>query len=326
MARLERRNYRFLLQDKYKEATRRVYTKEALKFIAWVEKIGERATTAADLDELMCDYVHRLYLLRPTASPVRAVYTRYGMTMLLPEYAKDGFPLTDRTIAGWRARRPSTPWPPISWNITVLIACTMSRLGHYRAGVAVLLAFHCYLRASEVVALRREDIALPGDLRLAAVGAARDIGVLRLRHTKTGTEQSVTITDKTINTLLRTVYETTVPGQFIFPFSTQSLRTWFREACHQVGLDHCGFVLHSLRHGGATRDFVSGVSIEDILVRGRWQSNKTSRRYIQSGRALMMAVQIPLKLQILAARMALDPADSMLQCTRAFSRHAVITL
>ena len=45
------------------------------------------------------------------------------------------------------------------------------------------------------------------------------------------------------------------------------------------------FTSHSLRHGRATRDFVLGVPIADIVLRGRW-------RYIQFGKALLVKLSL----------------------------------
>lgn len=50
---------------------------------------------------------------------------------------------------------------------------------------------------------------------------------------------------------------------------------------------------HSLRHGGATRLHMAGCKLEDILMRGRWESNKSARRYVQAGRAILLSVAVP---------------------------------
>jgi integrase len=306
----------FLLEDKYKEATRQAYRKAAIKFVEWMDDVGVEAVTFKDLDELMAEYVHLLYLAQPTASPTQGIYVRYGVTMLLPEVTAHGLPITDRALAGWRARKPSTPWPPLTWDITVLIACSLARHGRLHAAVAILLGFHCYLRGSEIVELRRQDVSLPGDRRLGSVGMDPNSGHLRLRQTKTGTEQAVQIFDSSVLHLLAVICKSKKPSDRVFAFSSASLRNWFQAACRRLGLQQCGYVLHSLRHGGATRDFLRGVPIGDILSRGRWESNKTSRRYIQSGKALLLAVTIPESTSTLAAKVALLPAYNVLTCAR----------
>ena len=79
-------------------------------------------------------------------------------------------------------------------------------------------------------------------------------------------------------------------NSFLFSFSLPELRRLFREACTAVGC-RTKFTLHSLRHGGATHLHLSGVPIEDVMYRGRWASNKSCRRYIQAGRALLLQMK-----------------------------------
>ena len=61
----------------------------------------------------------------------------------------------------------------------------------------------------------------------------------------------------------------------------------FKKICAQLGLSYA-YVPHSLRHGGATRWHLLRHPIEDILLRGRWSSTKSARRYIQAGRAMLL--------------------------------------
>lgn len=62
--------------------------------------------------------------------------------------------------------------------------------------------------------------------------------------------------------------------------------------------------MHSLRHGGATHDFIRGMTIEWIMFRGRWASSKSARHYIQSGRAVMLSTAVPAAMAALAAKLA----------------------
>jgi integrase len=118
----------------------------------------------------------------------------------------------------------------------------------------------------------------------------------------------VTIRDPDVLRLLQTVMRETPAGAFLFPFSTAVYRQAFKGACAAVGLGHCGFVPHSLRHGGATHDILSGTSIEDVLLRGRWASTKSARHYVQSGRALMLDLSVPGLVLLRASLLAHSPA------------------
>ena len=69
-------------------------------------------------------------------------------------------------------------------------------------------------------------------------------------------------------------------------------RSLFKRAVAALGLS-ATYVPHSLRHGGATTLYMSGVSVENIKVRGRWKRLDTCERYIQSGEAAMGVVLAP---------------------------------
>ena len=74
----------------------------------------------------------------------------------------------------------------------------------------------------------------------------------------------------------------------------RNLFTWAqRELGWTSGTEGEGvrFVPHSLRHGGASVDYISlgARRIEEILFRGRWASMQSTRHYIQQWPALTAA-------------------------------------
>ena len=88
-----------------------------------------------------------------------------------------------------------------------------------------------------------------------------------------------------VQSLLRSYLES-LPGEnaWLFPDAWTFYR-YFKLACEDLGLSS-DFVPHSLRHGGATHDYLKGLPIEDIMRLGRWI-------YIQSGRAILLSNIIP---------------------------------
>jgi integrase len=191
--------------------------------------------------------------------------------------------------------------------LAVTVAVQMVRRGQLRFGVGTLLAFDCLLRVGELAALRHEDIAFPGDARL---GAEYRVSTVSIRKAKTGRNQSVTIRESCVADLVRDVVKATKPGQPLFPGGAKAFRRAFKETCAELGISD-RYVPHSLRHGGATRLSLLGWKVEDILLRGRWESNKSARIYVKSGRAMLMAIQVPKRIGELAAVLAADPKASI---------------
>jgi hypothetical protein len=144
------------------------------------------------------------------------------------------------------------------------------------------VAFDCFLRIGEFTSLIKEDVAV-----------LKDTGVvLRLATTKTGPEQSVVVEDAVVAGLLCDHVRTLPPTSRVFRFSAAQYRKVFKRTCADLGLSG-DFVPHSLRHGGATRMYIRGAPVENVMHRGRWRSTKSARHYIQAGRALMVRNKMP---------------------------------
>ena len=95
----------------------------------------------------------------------------------------------------------------------------------------------------------------------------------------------------------------------VFDFEDASLRRLMRSVSTVIGLGATPYVPHSLRHGGATHDFLLGRGIEHVQFRGRWQSMESSRRYIQTTRALLVQNQVPTHLNDLGIQLNASLVD-----------------
>jgi integrase len=146
------------------------------------------------------------------------------------------------------------------------------------------------------------------------MGRANTGMAIILKATKTGPNQSVTIQKKCVADLLcvwmRSRYVKEAPeSSFVFPFKPDSLRRLMHNACAALNLPP--YVPHSLRHGGATHDFLTTNSIEHVQFRGRWKSMESSRRYIQTARALLADQRIPQELNKLAEKLEASIVDTL---------------
>jgi integrase len=202
---------------------------------------------------------------------------------------------------GWQRKKPAVPHPPISWELAVVMAYQMKRAGKPLYALATLLGFDCFLRNGEVVNLLRSDVADASDPRVATsyTGMA-----LRLRDTKTGKNQWVTVLNPAVIKLLRErVKSLKSPMDRLFPFSSDQFRDVFRATADNLGLSRT-YVVHSLRHGGATKAFLDGMPIAEIKKRGRWRADKSADHYIQSGPALLLQQSVPVSYSRLGQRLS----------------------
>jgi hypothetical protein len=90
--------------------------------------------------------------------------------------------------------------------------------------------------------------------------------------------------------LLTTLRGARRAGEPLFQLNLTAPLSWSR-ACRAMGLP--GLVLYQLRHGGASVDRLERRrSPQEILARGRWQSERSLRRYAKSGRLQTMLTKL----------------------------------
>jgi integrase len=285
-----------LLVSAFAPLTVQRYERALELFLVWCGGDGRSSVgKATKLDEVMADYV--LFLFESGMSRSRAEMAIGGICMLLPEM-KETWTQSSALLKGWRRKVPAVQYPPLTYDAVVLIVRSLVLAKESVAAIGVLLAFDCLLRISELLRLRKKDVARASDGRL---GAESKQMVLNLGKTKNGLNQSVIVLDTTVQKLVTWRLEQLKDDDaHLFPWSSDGFRQVFKKAVADAGLTE-DFVPHSLRHGGATRMFLAGTKVEDIVARGRWASMKSASRYIQGGRSLLLQQQMDRSLGARAA-------------------------
>ena len=281
-------------------STLKRYRQSVIHFSNWCRHHGDDTNDIDEFDELLLEYIYYLYQNKNGKS--KASTTLYGIQLYLPQ-VKLKLPRSLQALKGWNKHVPGSSYPPLTWELTVVIAVQLCRHDKYQYGVGILLAFDCFFRISELCDIKHKDIADDGDRRISSEHKGM---MIRLPTTKTGKNQWVTVEDQDVKHLVRTLLKRTKPGDKLFPFSTSSFRIHMKNVCAELGLSS-QYTPHSLRHGGATRyRHVLGWSIENVTARGRWSSSMSSRRYIQSGKALLLTMSAPPEINHLGSIMVKD--------------------
>ena len=292
------RGSRFLIEASLAPSTVKKYKQAVSLFLEWCGVHGLAIDTLEQLDDHLTDYFHDVYVTGGGVGKGLASATLYGVMKFLPR-ARGGLPTAEESLRGWMRLQEGKSYPPLTWDATVVMALQMVRHGWLRHAVAILVAFDCLLRVGELVNLRKGDVADSGDRRL---GSEYRGLALRLASTKTGPNQWVQVQDRQVQALLREVSGScSKPTDRLFPFTAADFRDKFKIVRDELGLSSL-YVPHSLRHGGAPRCHLLGWSVEDILLRGRWASVKSARRYVQAGRAMLLTMDVPLAVSQVAKR------------------------
>jgi integrase len=295
-----------LLEAGYRPDTVKRYKRAVLKFITWCATTKQDAENYDELDETLADYLQNMYEENEGKGKQLAKETLYGIYMYMPR-ASDKLFVSQRIVTRWCKGRPATSYPPLTWELAVVIAVQMVRNGYHRYGVATLLGFDCLLRVGELTALCARDISVPGDARM---GVEYHQTAVAIWNAKTGKNQSVEIQNRAVKKLVLALVSRTKPNTKLFPGGPAAYRKVFKAVCAELGLSP-KYVPHSLRHGGATRLHLLKVPLEDIMMRGRWASAKSARTYIQSGRAMLMHMSAPKAITDVAAVLASDVVGSI---------------
>ena len=303
---------RLPLQDlAIKAATLQQYTTSINKFFSHAQLTPQQFmhAPASALDWQLAVYLQHMYdASRPFDSAGKAlhaaVFFRQDLKLRLPQ--------ARQCLKGWDRNRPKASHPPLTWELTVVIACTFARAHRSAAAMAMLLGFDCYLRCGEMLRLRRCDVVLPHDSRM---GQAHTHMAVVLKEAKTGKNQSVTIASPVVGALLchwLDILPDTSPQASVFTgLNPARFRSLMREACVALGLGDTPYVPHSLRHGGATADFLRTQDIARVQFRGRWKQQVTARTYLQTARALLAAHQVPPQLNQLGITLDADLLNIM---------------
>jgi hypothetical protein len=279
-------------------------------FLQYLSINSLEAYDILELDELLNEYIIELYATGGSKS--LAAHIIYGIYFLVPSF-KNQLSISVQRLKAWNRLEPAVSHAPITYELTCLIAASMSKVDYHWCTYAVgaLVAFDCYLRVGELVNLVVSDVAVPGDARLHAGSLNYYI---RLGKTKTGRNQFVMMDNNLMGQLLMSICKGKQPSDKIFSFTA----TQFRSALHQttlsLGLHHMNFVPHSFRHGAATRDYMlNRRTLTDILFRGRWKSTESAKTYVQCGQALLLLNRVPADIASLAAAVSLRICD-VVQC------------
>jgi len=195
------------------------------------------------------------------------------------------------SVAAWNLQRPvcsRTPFP-------VLLLVAVARFSVYAAvalepwkadlwwpfGVALQAAFFGLLRPGELYRLRRRDVRLPGLRSLLAAPVA----VFTIREPKNrrfaGRLQVRAVRAPEVVEWLGWLLEDLPPDGLVWPHGPRAFGLCLEQALRFFGLSGLRLTPASLRAGGATFLFESGVSISNIRFAGSWSSERVLSHYLQ---------------------------------------------
>lgn len=191
----------------------------------------------------------------------------------------------------WDQLEPTVHHPPLPIAVLRALVVTALAWGWQQYAVALVLAFFGLLRPSELLALRRQDIALPMDHLEQAVLYLR-IGLPKTR-TRGARSQHVRIDETGIVALVQRYLKDLSPWQKIWNGSLNAFKRRL-DLLQRAVLDKPYFLPSSLRPGGATYLFRQwDESLVRLQWRGRWRSFRMLEIYVQELGAAEILIRFP---------------------------------
>ena len=236
-----------------------------------------------NLDGLLCDWIELQWTRGEAVNAIAD--TLSGLHFFWPEL-RGLLRQAWKMFKSWRRIEAPRRAPPLT--VFIVRAVTAYAVQKEDLPFALFsLGFHCLLRTGELLALRYADIEF-----------TETCGVVSLMSSKsglrTGTEEAVAIRDPLVLNILGTLKSTHchARGQKLWPFSANHFRQTFQAYMRFFRLCHLQMKPYSLRRGGATFLLEQGLSVELILLRGRWKSLGVARLYLEDGLAQLPQLRI----------------------------------
>eukprot|EP00435_Cladocopium_sp_Y103_P026272 s118_g6.t1 len=237
-------------------------------------------STSRQLDESLASFLEHLWL-----DDISITYAGHTLSALRRFYPQLRYkmPVARQFFSNWKSVH--TPKQAVPMPATVALALAGVALAVHEEELAflILLGFVAFLRTGEIAGLTTTRIQVDGPTGQI---------ILALPATKTSKlkMESVEVEDVNLAALALHVLARH-PGGAIGNLTPNLFRSKLKLLLATLDLTHHNFTGYSLRRGGASHAFTQGLHFDRLLVMGRWQSIKTARQYLDSGRAALVQLQ-----------------------------------
>lgn len=212
-------------------------------------------------------------------------------------------PRTARALNAWRKATPSQQRVPLPWLAVAAMVCYVSTVRLWpHLGAKWLLAFDTYLRPGEMDALRIDQL-IPQAASTTRAPTATGVLVhprLLNKPGKTGLlDEAVLIDDHTLDPLMEWLTAGRPLTDRVRSSNIHDEVKEFASVARALGLTALRPCRYSLRHAGASHDFLSRRrSGDEIKRRGRWKADSSVRRYGKESLAMAELHNVPREVRI----------------------------
>ena len=196
---------------------------------------------------------------------------------------KPSLPRALRSIRGWKRLMPSKTRKPLPFFVVCAVALNLCQRNRVDMAVCWLVMVDCYLRPSELIEMKKEQV-IPPQPGMHKVVLLLNPGYEK-KFSNTGElDESLQISRGWIGEALLHHWGSRPTRGRLWNFDLAGMRKEFLATCHASGLSHLNPVLYMARHTGASVDRLEDrLSLMEVQRRGRWRSETSVRRYEKRG-------------------------------------------
>lgn len=295
------------------DSTLTMYADSIAEFQHWAgERFGQGDRLEAD--QLVADYMsYQCYVEEEPSwhggrllSALQHFYPRLGT---LPE--------AKRAEKAWRKLFPGGERSPIAAELVGAVVLQMIQANNDESADLVWIVFDGLCRSQDWENLRFADVADDGQ------NVSMEFGVrARGERSKTGHGQGVVLNTALGREILRArkraAQEAGVPeDSHVFSVRAPRFREDLTRAVQELDLPYTlvtAIVPHVLRHAGAAELVLrQRWNVSDIKVRGRWDSDKSLKRYTKPHLVVQMLAALPGSVRAVGQGFLRDPLASVLR-------------
>ena len=266
------------------ERTRILYLEGAEKLFP----IVQQARSESELDDNITQWIQLQWSLGKPLYDINSALC--GIQHYMP-WIKRKLPRSWKSFKIWRTIEVPVRAAPFPEKIVYSVANFALHEQDLAFAAVLVLGFEGLLRTGELLRITPADLLLKDERVL-----------IRLSNTKTsrkkGGSEVVTFDHPwafyVIQTLVELREERRQTHSPLWLFSGQAFRTTLQQYLLRFNLQHCGFKPYSLRRGGATALFLRTRSYDSALDRGRWESTRVAKIYIQDALSRPPLLTLPL--------------------------------
>lgn len=239
--------------------------------------------STAQLDTMVADYLEHLWAQgfgRTAASNILA-----GLQDAHP-HLKGKLPECWRLLKAWVTHEVPNRAPPLPVEMLEAMVGHALFKGDHAFALTLLPGFYGLLRTGELLSIAGSHVT---------VTDPKGPAVISLGLTKSGKRQgaaeSITLH---VEEVCRRLFQwcQQKPRKVLLAGPHHVWRKKFADTLKALSFDKWDFRPYSLRRGGATHAFAQHGSFDKLLIAGRWQSQKTSRIYVNQGLAVLAELKI----------------------------------